>query len=143
MAPFEHTDVRGVTFHTFPVIPDLRGSLTVGEFERQIPFTPRRYFMVFSVPNREIRGEHAHITCHEFLLCVRGSCSVVADDGVRRVEVTLDAPNRGIHLPPMTWVVLYKYSSDALLLVFASHYYDPADYIRDYSDFLRLVRDAQ
>jgi len=134
------TGVQGVTFHRFPVIPDLRGSLTVGEFERQIPFTPQRYFMVFGVPNREIRGEHAHRVCHQFLICVRGSCAVVADDGHQRVEVMLDAPELGIYLPPMTWGIQYKYSEDALLLVFASHHYDAADYIRDYDDFLTLAR---
>jgi UDP-2-acetamido-3-amino-2,3-dideoxy-glucuronate N-acetyltransferase len=134
----EPTAVKGVTVHHFPVVPDLRGSLTVGEFDREIPFLPKRYFMVFGVPNREIRGEHAHHRCHQFLICVRGSCAVVADDGQQRVEVTLDSPDRGIYLPPMTWGVQYKYSADATLLVFASDYYDSADYIRDYADFIRI-----
>jgi hypothetical protein len=138
-AGVEHTGVRGVTFHRFPVIPDLRGNLTVGEFDRQIPFQPLRYFMVFGVPNREIRGEHAHRVCHQFLVCPRGSCAVVADDGKQRVEVLLDSPHLGIYLPPMTWGIQYKYSADALLLVFASHHYDGADYIRDYDEFKRLT----
>ena len=38
--------------------------------------------------------------------------------------------------PPMIWGTQYRYSSDALLLVFASNHYDPDDYIRDYQDFL-------
>ncbi len=135
----EQTLVKGVTVHHFPVVPDLRGSLTVGEFEREIPFSPKRYFMVFGVPNREIRGEHAHHECHQFLICVRGSCSVVADDGAHKVEVVLDAPDRGIYLPPMTWGIQYKYSADAVLMVFASHYYDNGDYIRDYADFIRVT----
>jgi UDP-2-acetamido-3-amino-2,3-dideoxy-glucuronate N-acetyltransferase len=134
--------VKGVTVHHFPVIPDLRGSLTVGEFDRQVPFTPKRYFMVFGVPSREIRGEHAHHACHQFLICVRGSCSVVADDGQHKVEVLLDSPDRGIYLPPMTWGIQYKYSADAMLLVFASDYYDNADYIRDYADFIRISGQA-
>jgi acetyltransferase-like isoleucine patch superfamily enzyme len=139
-APSEPTIVNGVTVHHFPVIPDLRGNLTVGEFERQIPFAPLRYFMVFGVPSREIRGEHAHLRCHQFLICVRGSCAVVADDGQRRVEVVLDSPSRGLYLPPMTWGVQYKYTPDAMLLVFASHHYEPDDYVRDYSRFLDLAR---
>lgn len=138
--PIEQTGVKGVTVHHFPVIPDLRGNLTVGEFERQIPFRPLRYFMVFGVPRQEIRGEHAHLACHQFLICVRGSCAVVADDGHQRVEVRLDAPHRGLYLPPMTWGVQYKYTDDAMLLVFASHHYDPADYIRDYAEFIEQVR---
>lgn len=139
-ASVELTPVKGVTIHHFPIHPDLRGSLTVGEFDRQIPFKPLRYFMVFGVPSREIRGEHAHRECHQFLICIRGTCSVVADDGHKRVEVLLDAPSKGIYLPPMTWGVQYKYSPDALLLVFASDYYDAADYIRNYADFLAIVR---
>lgn len=138
-ASVETTQVKGVTVHHFPVIPDLRGNLSVGEFDRQVPFKPLRYFLVFDVPSRELRGEHAHHQCHQFLICLRGSCSVVADDGEHRVEVMLSSPDRGLYLPPMTWGIQYKYSADAMLLVFASDYYDPKDYIRDYADFMALV----
>lgn len=136
----ETTAVRGVTLHRMPRISDIRGSLTVGEFERGIPFPAKRYFMVFDVPSRETRGEHAHRACHQFLICVRGSCAVVADDGMNRQEFLLDGPDTGIHLPPMTWGIQYKYSSDAILLVFASHYYDNADYIRSYEEFRTLAQ---
>jgi acetyltransferase-like isoleucine patch superfamily enzyme/dTDP-4-dehydrorhamnose 3,5-epimerase-like enzyme len=139
----ERTAVNGVSVHTFPVVPDLRGNLTVGDFDKEIPFVPLRYFMVFGVPSKEVRGEHAHKECHQFLICVRGSCAVVADDGTYRVEVALDAPNRGLYLPPMTWGVQYKYSADALLLVFASHYYNASDYVRDYSSFLALTAEGK
>jgi carbonic anhydrase/acetyltransferase-like protein (isoleucine patch superfamily)/dTDP-4-dehydrorhamnose 3,5-epimerase-like enzyme len=137
------TPVQGVTVHRFPVIPDLRGSLSVGEFERQIPFAPKRYFLVFDVPSREIRGEHAHHECHEFLICVHGSCSVLVDDGSKRFEVLLDSPSKGLYLPPMTWRNQYKYTADAMLLVFASDYYDNADYIRDYTQYIAAVQDRK
>lgn len=138
-ATLETTAVHGVTVHHFPVIPDLRGNLTVGEFERQIPFAPQRYFIVYGVPSREVRGEHAHRVCEQFLICLQGSCAVVADDGRHKAEVLLDAPHRGLYLPPMTWGIQYKYSADAMLMVFASHHYDAADYIREYDEFLREV----
>ena len=138
----EVTGVRGVTTHKLPLISDIRGSLTVGEFEQHIPFSPKRYFMVFDVPSKETRGEHAHRACHQFLICVRGSCTVLADDGTSRTEIILDSPNKGIYLPPMIWGVQYKYSQDAVLLVFASHHYDAADYIRNYSEFLETVKIA-
>lgn len=136
----EASNVRGVTLHRFRVVPDLRGSLTVGEFEREIPFAPKRYFLVFDVPTAETRGEHAHLRCEQFLIAVRGSVSVVADDGEAREEFTLDHPGVGLYLPPMTWGIQYRYSTDAVLLVFASDYYDPADYVRDYGEFLRRVK---
>lgn len=136
------TPVNGVTLHHFPMIPDLRGNLTVGEFDRQVPFKPLRYFVVFGVPSREVRGEHAHHKCHQFLICMRGSCSVIADDGVNKIEVPLEGPDRGLYLPPMTWGVQYKYSPDAMLMVFASDYYDAADYIREYDEFQAAVANA-
>jgi len=134
-----NTKVHGVTLHQFPLIADIRGSLIVGEFERSVPFPVKRYFMTLNVPSVETRGEHAHHRCHQFLICVRGSCTVVADDGTNRQEFQLDRPELGLHLPPMVWGIQYKYSPDAVLLVFASDYYDATDYIRDYDVFLRLV----
>ena len=140
--PFsDMTLVNGVTIHQFPRVIDIRGSLTVGEFEQHIPFIPNRYFMVFDVPNKETRGEHAHYTCHQFLICVKGSCAVLVDDGVNRTEVLLDSLNKGVYLPPMIWGVQYKYSKDAILLVFASHHYDESDYIRDYDQFIVAVKE--
>ena len=129
----------GARLHRMPHFVDLRGSLSVGEFERDLPFAPVRYFLVFGVPSRETRGEHAHRECHQFLVCVNGSVRVLADDGRHRREFLLDSPDSGLHLPPMTWGTQYQYSPDAVLLVFASHAYDAGDYIRDYGDFLALA----
>lgn len=130
------TQVNGVTLHQMRTVPDMRGSLSAGEFLRDIPFTPQRYFLVFDVPTAETRGEHAHYQCHQFLIVVHGSVRVVADDGTHRQEFLLDHPSQGLYLPPMVWGIQYDYSPDAVLLVFASDYYDAADYIRDYEQFL-------
>lgn len=135
--------VGGVTLHRFKFLQDPRGDLSVGEFAREIPFLPKRYFLVMNVPSDKTRGEHAHRECHQFLVCVKGSCAVVVDDLKQRCEIVLDSPDAGVHLPPMTWGIQYKYSSDAVLLVFASHYYDAADYIRDYDEFVAEKRAAQ
>jgi UDP-2-acetamido-3-amino-2,3-dideoxy-glucuronate N-acetyltransferase len=134
--------VMGVKLHRLPLIHDMRGDLSVGEFQHEVPFLPKRYFMVFDVPTTDIRGEHAHRTCHQFLVCPRGRCHVIVDDGKTRGEVLLDRPNRGLYIPPMIWSIQHRYSADAVLLVFASDYYDPADYIRDYNEFLHLARTA-
>ncbi|MEN6438530.1 MAG: WxcM-like domain-containing protein [Syntrophobacter sp.] len=131
--------VKGVTFHTMRLVPDLRGHLSAGEFEKEIPFLPKRYFLVFNVPTAETRGEHAHLHCKQFLVAARGSVNVVVDDGRTREEIVLDRPHFGLYLPPMVWATQYRYSEDAMLLVFASEYYDPTDYVRDYMEYLRLV----
>lgn len=138
--PVNVTDVKGVVFHHMPHMVDMRGDLSVGEWSGLLPFAPVRHFLVYNVPNTKVRGEHAHKVCHQFLVCVHGSVSVVADDGSNREEFLLNRPDLGLYLPPLVWGVQYKYSSDAVLLVLASHPYDSDDYIRDYSEFLETVQ---
>jgi serine acetyltransferase/dTDP-4-dehydrorhamnose 3,5-epimerase-like enzyme len=134
------TRVAGVTLHRLPHVNDLRGNLSFGEIGNPIPFEVKRYFLVYGVVSKEIRGEHAHRTLHQFLICVHGRCHVVADDGTFRQEFVLDSPTIGLHLPPMVWGIQYKYTEDAVMLVLASDKYDPSSYIRNYSEFLELVK---
>ncbi|KQV92412.1 isomerase [Pelomonas sp. Root1237] len=133
---------RGARLHALPKIVDLRGALSFGEIDAHLPFTPRRFFIVYDVPNEEVRGEHAHRACHQFLICVKGSCTIVLDDGEHRDELRLDSPKVGLHIPPMVWGIQYRFSPDAVLLVLASDTYDAGDYIRDYDDFLAAVGNA-
>jgi acetyltransferase-like isoleucine patch superfamily enzyme/dTDP-4-dehydrorhamnose 3,5-epimerase-like enzyme len=128
--------VGGSSVYELPFIQDLRGNLSFAEFEKDLPFVAKRCFWVFDVPSKDVRGEHAHKKCHQFLVCVAGNVTVMLDDGNKRVEVRLDSPSLGLHIPPVVWGVQYKYSSNAVLVVLASHTYDPDDYIRDYAEFL-------
>lgn len=121
-------------------ITDARGSLTVGEVPTEVPFSPARYFTVFDVPSIELRGEHAHRLCKQFLICMHGSCRVLLDDGTQRCEVTLDRPDMGVFMPEMIWGTQYRYSADAVLLVFASRAYEANDYLRSYDEFMSEVR---
>lgn len=134
--------VGGARLHEMPLIRDLRGALTFGEIGAHLPFEPKRFFMVYDVPTREVRGEHAHRTLHEFLVCLSGSCSIALDDGIHRDEVVLDTPTIGLHVPPRLWRVHYKYSPDAMLLALCSDVYDPDDYVRNYDDFRALMQAA-
>lgn len=128
-------DVGDSALYLMRRVTDARGSLTVGEVPSEVPFPPARYFAVFDVPSVELRGEHAHKLCEQFLICLHGSCRVLLDDGEQRCEVTLDRPDMGVYMPAMIWGTQYRYSSDAVLLVFASRSYEAEDYLRTYDDF--------
>lgn len=123
----------------FPEVFDLRGKLTFAEIPGQLPFMPVRFFLVYEVPGKDVRGEHAHRELHQFLICIRGSCAVVVDDGQNRCEVALDRPTLGLYVPPMIWATQYKFTHDAVLLVLASNVYKAEDYIRNYDEYLELV----
>lgn len=135
--------VNGVSLHRLPAFEDIRGSLIAVEMLKELPFKARRFFLVHHVPNTEVRGEHAHKKCHQFLVCVSGSVQVVVDDGTNRQEIGLDRPEIGLYLKPLVWGVQYQYTPEAALLVFASHPYDPEDYIRDYGEWLGVLKDVK
>jgi UDP-2-acetamido-3-amino-2,3-dideoxy-glucuronate N-acetyltransferase len=130
--------VPGVELLTITRADDLRGSLVAVEFGGDLPFVPQRAFVVFGVPTREVRGEHAHRSCEQVLICLNGRVSCIADDGEHRQEFSLDRPDIGLYIPALVWATQFDYSSDAVLIVLASRAYDANDYIRDYEDFLAV-----
>ena len=132
--------VKGASLHRLKRFSDPRGNLIVGERGAGLPFVPRRYFFVCDVSSGQVRGEHAHRELEQFLVCVRGQCTVIVDDGERREELVLNDPTVGLYVAPMVWAVQHGYSADGMLLVLASAEYDPGDYIRDYGEFLSAVR---
>jgi UDP-2-acetamido-3-amino-2,3-dideoxy-glucuronate N-acetyltransferase len=115
------------------------GNLLVGEVPGTLPFVVRRFFALYAIPAGEARGTHAHRECEQFLVCLRGSVTALVDDGRASREVRLDRPDLGLYMPRLTWGTQSDYSSDALLLVFASHPYDADDYIHDYDEFRSLA----
>jgi acetyltransferase-like isoleucine patch superfamily enzyme/dTDP-4-dehydrorhamnose 3,5-epimerase-like enzyme len=130
-APLGRRGVRIIESGTFA---DLRGSLSVLDYD-SLPFTPARMFTVFSVPSKEVRGEHAHRRCEQLLTCVSGSVRVLWDDGLHRGEVVLDRPGTSMYMPAMVWGSQYRFEN-ATLVVLASLPYDSDDYIRTYDEFM-------
>jgi UDP-2-acetamido-3-amino-2,3-dideoxy-glucuronate N-acetyltransferase len=133
------TAVGGVTLHRLRTAADLRGSLSACEFGEDMPFQAKRTFVVYDVPSKDVRGEHAHRECEQFLICVRGSVTVLVDDGRTREEIVLDQPGVGLYIPPLVWGVQYRYSADAVLMVLASAHYEADDYIRDYDEYRTIL----
>jgi UDP-2-acetamido-3-amino-2,3-dideoxy-glucuronate N-acetyltransferase len=129
----------GAQVITFRRATDLRGSLVAVDHAADLPFVPQRTFVVYDVPSRDVRGEHAHRQCEQLLVCLRGSVTALVDDGHDRRELVLDRPDLGLHVPAMIWGTQYRYSDDAVLLVYASRSYEDHDYIRDYETFLTEI----
>lgn len=124
------------------VAADMRGSLTAVELTKDLPFEPSRFFAVFDVPSKDVRGEHAHRKCEQVLFALRGSITCIVDDGTTREQVVLNSPDVALYMPAMTWGTQYQYSEDAVLGVFASLPYDADDYIRTYEDYLSAATSA-
>jgi len=137
----EGCSVPAVRLFELPLLQDSRGSLSFAQYDETLPFLPKRYFIVFDVGEGQTRGGHAHSTVHQLLICVKGSCLVLLDDGKTRDEVRLDRPELALYIPPKIWATQKEFSRDGVLMVLASDVYDPDEYIKDYSEFVRPTSD--
>lgn len=127
----------------FPKISDHRGNLTFIEGGRHVPFDVKRTFYVYDIPSGEHRGAHAHHALHQVIICLSGGMDVYLDDGQEKRTVHLNRPWLGVHVPPMIWAAEGNFDPGTVYVVLASEYYDEADYIRDYDEFVDLVRTAR
>jgi UDP-2-acetamido-3-amino-2,3-dideoxy-glucuronate N-acetyltransferase len=124
----------------FTFASDYRGDLVAIDFDKQLPFKPKRFFTTFNVPNGAVRGEHAHFECDQVLLAIAGEVRVLLDDGFNRQEFMLDDPTVGLYVPKLTWGSQESLTPSSILGVFASHVYEEADYIRDFDRYIKLIR---
>ena len=105
---------------------DKRGNLTV--IEKVIPFDIKRVFYIYGVDDSK-RGGHRHHKTIQAAICIKGSCTIYNCDGTTEKEFILDRPDKCLILLPTDWHTMYNFSSDAILMVFASEYFDQKDYI--------------
>ena len=131
-----------VKLYTFPPHGDDRGQLVAIEENKDLPFDVKRIYYIYDTLPGVRRGFHAHRNLQQVLLCVNGSCKIHLDNGFDTAEVLLDKPNVGLYISNDMWREMYDFTPGAVLLVLASEYYDEADYIRNYDDFIKMVREG-
>ena len=136
------TGVNGCSVINLPCIKDRSGNITPIHNSVEIPFDVRRIFYIYDIPGGQSRGAHAHKECFQFLVAVGGSFEVLLDDGNEQRVIELNRPYYGLLIPPMIWASEINFSSGAVCLTLASHFYNEADYIRDYGRF-KSLRDNQ
>ncbi len=122
-----------------PRIQDPRGNLSFLQYPDQVPFPVERAYWVYDVPGGAERKGHAFRTQHELIIALSGAFDVVLDRGAGVIRHHLSRSYYGVYVPPMTWRMLDNFSTNAVALVLSSTLYDPADYIEDFDEFMKLV----
>jgi len=126
------------------IVDDRDGVLCIMNALREIPFEIRRVYFINNLDScSSVRGRHAHRKLQQVIFCINGSFTLSLDDGVNRQDIEMKRENEGVILGPMLWHTMRDFSGGCVLLVAASDYFDESDYIRDYAEFMRLVREAR
>lgn len=119
---------------------DQRGKLIIVESNKDIPFDIKRIFYIYGSDSDVVRGQHANRNSEFVFINVAGSSKIKVSDGVNEAIIVLDKPNEGVYLPKMTWKEMYDFSKDSVLLVLANTYYDGNEYIRDFDEYLKIIK---
>ena len=124
----------------FPDLGDERGNLVVVEGGSAIPFDIQRIFYIYGSDDEVVRGKHANLRSEFVMINVAGTSRVKVDNGHESRVIELDRPRMGLYLERMVWKEMYDFSPDSVLLVLSNEHYDPEEYIRDYDNYLKMVR---
>ena len=124
----------------FDDLGDESGKLVVIEGGQAIPFDIQRVFYIYGSDPTVVRGEHANRESEFVLINVAGTSKVRITDGKEEFIVELNKPMMGVYIPKMIWKDMYDFSADSVLLVLASTHYDGKEYIRNYEEYLKIIR---
>jgi len=127
--------VNDVHILKLPSFVEAGSSLIVAESLAQISHTISRAFFVTS-KTEQIRGNHAHRTCNQTLICVSGAVEVIVNDGVNQRNITLDQPQKALSIPATIWATQIYKEEPSILLVLCDKLFEESDYIRTHSDFI-------
>ncbi len=131
-----------IRLQRFSDSPD--GNLFIAEAGKQVPFEIKRIYFINSLANKNaVRGKHAHRRLEQAIFCLNGSFTLYIDDGRTTQRILMNDPACGIRIGPMLWHTMSGFTCDCVILVLASAWFEPADYIRDYAEFLRETRAAR
>ncbi|WP_416860851.1 sugar 3,4-ketoisomerase [Helicobacter ganmani] len=122
------------------VINDERGKLVSLESLKNLPFAIKRVYYMFDTLPDEPRGFHAHKELEQLVIAIDGACEFVLDDGKNKESVWLNRPDVGLYIGKNMWREMRNFSYGCKLMILASDYYDESEYIRDYAEFLEIIK---
>ena len=133
--------VAGCKVIKIKTIPtDEAGELSFFEGNRDVEFEIKRIYYISKVPEGVRRGFHAHKALKQLLFCPYGRIQLILENKTGREEIELSDPSMGVVIDSCTWREMLWLQKDSVLCVAASDYYDAADYIRNYDEFIKYLQ---
>lgn len=135
--------IEDCKFIEFSQKGDERGHLVIIEGNENVPFDIKRVFYIYGSDRDVIRGRHANYHSEFVLINVSGTSKVKVDDGTNQQIFYLDRPHVGVYIPKLVWKDMYDFSEDSVLLCLSSEHYDADEYIRDYDQYIKIMKEKE
>lgn len=111
--------------------------------KKEVPFLVRKTLLIKGMISNDKRGGHTHHKTNQILICVSGGCKVSMDNGENKAEVVLNKTEEGLLLYPYVWHTMYGFKPNTILLVLADRKYNEKEYIRNYEDFIKIIKNKK
>ncbi len=132
------SDIHACNVVELTKIHNPAGNITIIQNGGRQPFNVKRVYYLYDIPGGSERGGHAHKNLYQLVIAASGSFDVIIDDGTNKKIVQLNRPYFGLLIVPGIWREIVNFSSGAICLVLASEKYSADDYVRDYSEFVKI-----
>jgi hypothetical protein len=115
------------------------GFLSLAEKEL-LPFIPKRIYWTYKTPENIERGNHSHYELEQILIAVAGEIKIkIINSKGNEFDYLLDSPDIGVYIPKQCWRTLI-FSKNAVLMSIASIEYSESDYIRNFDEFKKQIK---
>ena len=108
----------------------------------ELPFEVTRTYYIQEVPYSSQRGFHAHRSLRQIFFAPKGNFELeLSTPFTKDIYLISSIVERALIVPPGYWRVLSRFSEEAICMVLASDFFDPKDYIRNFSEYTEWFRE--
>ena len=132
----KHSTISDIELVSLEEHESSSGTLFVAQIEQHVPFKVERSFIVKSSQAITKRGNHAHRTSNQFMICIEGEIEIKANDGKVEDKYIMKGAQQGLFIPAGIWSEQIYKTESAVLLVLCDSLYDESEYIRNHDEFL-------
>ncbi len=100
-------------------------------------------FWIGDVPQGSTRGQHAHLSGRQILVCLSGAILASVSNGKEEAEFLLQPGSAALAMAEMVWGEQTFLAEGSTLVTLASNRFFESDYIRDFEEFLTLARKSR
>ena len=114
------------------------GDLYYFEKTKEIKFSIDRIYYITNVPKQIIRGNHAHFNLEQAIFCIHGELKITLENAMKREDIILKPLHDLLIISGLVWREIEFSNPETVAVIAASETYDESDYIRAYSDFVKI-----
>ena len=127
-------------YYTFKKFTKKSGHLVPISFKEDVPFKPKRIFLIYGKKNF-LRGDHAHKKCCQLFFPIKGIVDLIFTEKDKKKTIRLNPKNNNaVLIYNLVWCKLKFLRHNSIVMVGCDRKYEFKDYIEEYDDFLKIIK---